>query len=230
MYGTIFFRYKSGSSFLHKAQPVLKLLLMILLSVFSFYINPLPALLIFFFVILFSLFYLKFTFKEIFTDNLPSIFYSLMLYMICLFSNFIFLFKGDFQNLQIQNLQNNFFGKLIFVLSPDENFFSMSIHLALSVEICSVFYRTTSQIQFNQAFSSIEYFLSKKDKTPVADTLSLTINFIPRIARLWNQIDFAWKARCGNKNITKISKLAPILFKTAMNDAYKKSFAKMNRE
>ncbi len=230
MYGTIFFRYKSGSSFLHKTQPVLKLLLMILLSVFSFYLNPLLAVLIFFFVILFSLFYLKFSFKEIFTDNLPSIFYSLMLYMICLFSNFIFLFKGDFQSFQIQNLQNNFFGKLIFVLTPDENFFSMSIHLALSVEICSVFYRTTSQMQFNQAFSSIEHFLGKKDKTPVADTLSLTISFIPRIARLWNQIDFAWKARGGNKNITKISKLTPILFKTAMNDAYKKSFAKMNRE
>lgn len=233
MYGTIFFRYKSGSSFLHKMQAVLKLCLMLFLSIFSFYLNSFIALVIYLAAILFSAFYLRFTFKEILTDNLPSIFYAFMLYLICVISNLIFWIKGDFQTLQnsqILNLQNDFFKKVIFVFTPDKKFFPMSIHLSLSVEICSIFYRTTSQVQFSQAFSSIEHFLTKKDKTPVADTLSLTISFIPRIAKLWNQIDFAWKARGGNKNVRRISKLTPILFKTAMNDAYKKSLAKLNRE
>ena len=222
MNGSVFFRFKNGSTFLHRMGSVKKLLLMVLLSLLSFYVPPFFAVFLYFALILFSAVYLKFSFSEIFTDSIPCIIYAATLYAVCLLSNFTVLCKGEIQEV--------FFKKLIFILTPEKKFFSMSIHLFLSVEVTSVFYRTTSPHSFNQAFRKIENFVTKKNQTPVADCLAFTINFIPRIARLWTCLDNAWKARGGKKNVRRISKLTPTLFKTAMSDAYKKSLARMNRE
>ena len=229
MSGTVFFRYKNGSSFLHKMPPVLKLLLMIAFCVLAFYVPANCALFLYIALIFFAVFYLKFTLKEILADNIPSLIYVLTLYLICLLSNFYALINPEIEK-NFLPLKNEFFTKLIFVLTPDEKFFPSGIHLCLSVQISSIFYRSTSPLQFNSAFKQIEHFVFRREKTPVAETLSLTINFIPGIARLWNRIDSAWISRGGKKNVKRISSLTPILFKTAMSDAYKKSLAKMNRE
>jgi len=208
-----FFHYKIGNSILHKLPAWIKLLLILVLSILAFFTPIKVFLLIYPSLILLSFFVLNFTISEIISDLKPTIVYTFLLSIataILMLPNII-----NHKEIDIKSLQN---------------YIPLLCHLALSLEITAIFYRTTSIAQFKDGFSTIERFFTRKQQTPISDTLALTISFIPRISTFWNRIEKAWKARSGKENITKILKLVPRLFQVSMREGYEKSLAIENRQ
>ena len=213
MEGTSFFKYRPGKTFLHSIPSWIKIILMLILAIAAFYTPLIPALVLWLILIAFSFFILRFSFREILSDLSPTLIYASMLYIASLIINI--------------SQASNFSAK---VLIPGKQNMELFSHMALSIEISSIFYRTTSPMSFRQGFSQIEGSLRRSDRTPLADALSLTISFIPGLAAFWHRADNAWKARCGKKGIKRILVLTPLLFRTGMRNAYQKSLALQNRE
>ena len=206
-----FFHYKTQKTFLHKVPPALKILLILLLATVAFYLPVKICLALYPLMILFSAVLLKFRHEEIFSDQKPILAYIFLLY-----------FAG-----LILNIVNQAGFPKIF--APNMEYFPLLAHLALSLEITSIFYRTTSHGQFKDGFSSIETFITRKDSAPLSDTLALALSFIPRISTFWNRLELAWQSRGGKSSLKKAIFLFPKLFHTSMREAYEKSLAIQNR-
>ncbi|MBP5175160.1 MAG: hypothetical protein ILP07_04505 [Treponema sp.] len=211
MEGNSFFKYRPGNTFMHRLPPWLKIIMMLALAMGAFYCPSLPALIIWLALILFSAIFLHFSLNEIISDLSVTFIYATMLYVASVISN---ISEAGLISPS--------------VLIPKIGNFSPLTPMALSLEISSVFYRTTSTMSFRKGFSQIEGTL-RKDGTPLSDALSLTLSFIPGLATFWHKTDNAWKARMGKNGLKKIMTLTPILFRTGMGEAYKKSLALQNR-
>ena len=196
---------------MHKLPPWLKIILMLMLAMGAFYCSPLPALIIWLTLILFSAIFLHFSLSEILSDLSVTFIYAIMLYV-----------AGVISGVSEAGMISPS------ALIPKIRNFSPLTPMALSLEISSVFYRTTSTMSFRKGFSQIEGKL-RKNGTPLSDALSLTLSFIPGLAAFWQKTENAWKARMGKGGIKKIMALTPILFRTGMGEAYKKSLALQNR-
>ncbi len=220
MEGIRFFSYTPGKSLLHKIPPSIKVVLMPLLSVLAFVLPSALSLIFLLFCLLFSVIILKFSRKDIISTLKPLIAYFFILEIISIVLNLISE-KNTF------TLTFYFFLKL---LRPSSDFLKLFLHISLSLEISSLFYRTTSITEFNEGFSSVEQFFTRKTATPFADMLSLTITFIPRLALFWQKINYAWKARNGKNSIRKIFILTPILFRVGMHEAWQKALSRENRK
>lgn len=217
-----FFHYKKGNTILHKMPAVPKLLCMLLLSLCAFYI-PVPAASGILILLLITAYvYFHFSVKEIFQDCKPALFYCLMLVLTFLVSNIINLIKNGFSS-------ESFLLRVAEIFRPDKSFLPLVVHMALSLEITSLFFRTTTSLQLSEGFISIETFITRKKEGSFATILSLTITFIPRIASYWQQLCYAWKNRGGKDNVRKFARLAPYLFKSSLQDAYHKSLSRANR-
>ncbi len=217
---TQLFHYKCTNTILHRLPAWLKIILMLVLAGLSFYVPLQIGFYVWLLIILFAFFVLKFSIKEIAVDLKPSITYFIMIYSASLILNimtFISTQKAVSTNAVIQ------------ILVPDRTYLSLFMHLGLSMQITSLFYRTTSTVQFNEGLSTIERIITRKQTTPFADIIALTITFIPRLSIFWHQIENAWKARSGKEKIGKITTLAPILFRVSMHEAYLKALARQNR-
>ena len=118
---------------------------------------------------------------------------------------------------------------LLLLLVPADEYRSLFVRLCLSLEISSLLYRTTSLGSFSDGFSAIERALTRREETPVADLLSLTITFIPRLLLFWQRIDLAWKARGGTPSVRRIVVLTPLLFRLGMHEAWQKALTRENR-
>lgn len=215
-----FFHYKPGKTFMHILPSWIKIILMILLALSSFYIPLIPCFVLWIILILTAHFFLKFSIHEIIIDLKPCMVYFLMTYMASLILN-ITTFKTSKNTLNLSAILD--------ISSPDSTYILLFMHLCLSIQITSIFYRTTSITQFYDGFSTIEKVITRKQKTPFSDILSLTLTFIPRISVFWNRIDSAWKARGGRDRITKVTVLTPVLFRVSMSEAYSKALARQNR-
>ena len=219
----VFFQYIPRTTFLHKIPPVPKIILMVALAILAFYCPLIPALIALALILLFSKIALRLSFSSILADLRPIFAYISLIYISSIITN-------------IYTLASNAGGgsetplkKLLYILYPSLASLSLLVRITLSLQISSVFYRTTSSSQFYEGFSSIEHALTRKETTPLADTLSLTLTFIPRIASFWEQIDTAYRARGGKKGIRRILCLVPVLFRVSMHEAYQKTLARENR-
>ncbi len=204
---------------MHRLNPAVKIVLMIIFAVAAFYVPVVPSLVIYFFLIVFSMVFLHFRAREILVDMRPVLIYLILLYAVSLVMNLVLFWGSDTKGM----------AEIGMIFIPDLSYASLLMHLALSMEITSIFYRTTSILEFNRGFSDIERFISHKDDTPFADVLSLTITFIPRLVSYWYRIDNAYKAREGKNDIRRILVLTPVLFRTGMREAYLKALARENR-
>lgn len=219
---TAFFHYRQGNTILHKMPPAPKTVLMLILSLMAFYVPVLAGGIIYCILIFLAFFYFKLSFRELFSDNKPAIFYALMLFIFDLISNIAGICKNGFENSEISL-------KILQILKPDSLFGKMSVQVFLSLQITSLFFRATTVVQLTEGFSAIEHFFTRKDKTVVADVISLTLTFIPRLMSLWQELCFAWKNRAGKDNPRKLKILCPFLIKRGMHCAWQKSMAKLNR-
>ena len=214
-----FFRYRTGKSFLHKMPGSVKIPLMLLLAIGSFYLPVKEALLAWSCVITCNVL-LRFSPKDIAADLRPALFYCLLLYLAS-FTQHAFDWRKAAQAGVCYPLSSLF--------RPEEAHLALAVHLALSLSVTAVFYRTTSNVQFHEGFALYERALTRKKQAYYADLLSLTLTFIPRIVANWQQIDDAWKARGGKNTIRKILTLTPLLFSVSMKNAYDKTLAIENR-
>ncbi len=215
------FQFKSGTTFMHKLNPAVKVALMLLLSIAAFSAPWQYALAAYLLCIVFSMAALHFTPQQVLSDAKPAFAYLVMLYAAQILLNTADAFSAQ--------TQWNFH-TVASLFIPGTTYLPLLLHLALSLEITSLFYRTTSTNQFREGFAGIERFITRKEHTPFAESLSLVLTFIPRIALFWKQIDTAWKARGGRDSIGKIAKLTPFLFRTCMKEAYIKALARENRQ
>ena len=221
-----FFHYKTQKTFLHKVPPALKILLILLLALAAFYLPVKICLICYPILILFSAIFLHFRPSEVFSDQKPILAYIFLLY----FAGLILNLSLHFSNISYPAQSwEQVFRDFYRVFIPNLTYLPLLAHLALSLEITSIFYRTTSRGQFKDGFAAIESFITRKDSTPLSDTLALALAFIPRISTFWKRLELAWLSRGGKKSIRKASFLFPKLFHAAMREGYEKSLAIQNR-
>ena len=221
-----FFHYKTEKTFLHSVPPAVKILLIIVLALVAFYLPVRACLALYPVLILFSALFLKFRPSEIYSDAKPVLAYFFLLYLATILLNI----NNHLSSLTypLSGLSSVFTGfSKVFV--PNLTYLPLLAHLALSLEITSIFYRTTSRSQFKDGFAAIESFITRKDTSPLSDTLSLAMSFIPKISVFWARLSRAWEARGGNKSPFKATCLFPKLFQAAMKEGYEKSLAIQNR-
>ena len=217
---TRFFHYRQGNSFLHRMAASLKIILMVVLAIGAFYVPPLAGIALWLLLIISSLALLGFHIQEVLCDQKPALAYLVMIYL----ASLILHITGFIQS-GLPPSPHTIAGLFL----PDGAYLPLFAHLGLSLEISSLFYRTTSTMQFHEGFAAIERALTRRKQTPFADLLALTITFIPRIASFWQQIDTAWQARGGKKSIFRITSLIPVLFRVSLREAYGKALARQNR-
>ncbi len=221
-----FFHYKVQRTFLHTLSPALKILLILVLALLAFYLPVRICIFAYPVLILFSAIFLKFSVSEIFSDAKPTLAYMILLYIAGLILNLSNHFSSI--NFPAESWEDVYAGiSKIFI--PNLTYLPLLAHLALSLEITSIFYRTTSTGQFKDGFSSIEMFLTRKDSAPLSDTLALAISFIPRISTFWNRLERAWISRGGKDSIFKAIYLFPKLFHVSLREGYEKTLAIQNR-
>ena len=221
-----FFHYKTQETFLHKVPAWIKILLIISLAVLAFYLPVKICLAAYPILLLFSMLVLRFHISEVWSDAKPVIAYIFLLYFATILLNLASHFS------QIAHPLSSWeeaYSILSLVFIPNLTYLPLLAHLALSLEITSIFYRTTSHGQFKDGFSAIETFLTRKDQAPLSDTLALALSFIPRISTFWARLSRAWTARGGKDSLFKALSLFPKLFHVAMREGYEKSLAIQNR-
>ena len=216
MENALFFHYKTQKTFLHSLNPVLKIFLIVVLAVAAFYLPVKICIVLYPVLILFSAVFLKFRFSEIISDQKPTFAYIFLLYFPTILLNFSSFLQEDFYE-----------PYKIFV--PNLTYLPLLAHLAISLEITSIFYRTTSHSQFKDGFSRIEMLITRKDTAPLSDMLALALSFIPRISIFWSRLNKAWLSRGGKQSIFKVIYLFPKLFQVSMHEGYEKSLAIQNR-
>jgi energy-coupling factor transporter transmembrane protein EcfT len=221
-----FFHYKTQKTFLHKLPPALKILLILVLAIAAFYLPVKICLVLYPVLIILSAIFLKFQPEEIFSDQKPILAYIFLLY----FAGLILNLSVHFSNLSFPVKKwEEVFTDFHKIFLPNLTYLPLLAHLALSLEITSIFYRTTSRGQFKDGFSSIEKFITRKDTAPLSDTLAVALSFIPRISTFWNRLELAWQSRGGKSSPKKAIFLFPKLFHAAMREGYEKSLAIQNR-
>lgn len=189
------FSYSKGNSIVHKIPPLLKIFFLTSFCIFTFFGGDnIPQ--SFFYDLKSTLFFLKYAF----CFCLPLLLFALSK----IHTNIFFELKPV---LFITIMVTLFRSIKLFPLSfYEEGFYSgvlYSLRFVSTSLAASVVFKTTSSLQINQAFASLEngiakIFPSVKKSNP-ALLLSLTINFIPCVFELWNKINLAAKARRGKK-------------------------------
>jgi energy-coupling factor transporter transmembrane protein EcfT len=221
-----FFHYKTQKTFLHSVPPAVKVLLIVVLALVAFYLPAEVCAVLYPVLILFSAIFLKFRPSEIYSDAKPILAYFFLLYIATLLLNINnHLMNLDYPVSSWEEVYSGF--SKVFI--PNLTYLPLLAHLALSLEITSIFYRTTSRSQFKDGFAAIETFISRKETAPLSDTLALAMSFIPRVSVFWARLSRAWEARCGKNNLFKAIYLFPKLFQAAMREGYEKSLAIQNR-
>jgi len=210
---TGFFRYKTGNTFLHRLPSVVKIILLFSLALASFTLSVKASLIAWGLFILLA-FILGFSPKEVLSDITPAFLYAVMVYSASILSNVMTYTRG---------------GDISTLFYFNTNYLPLLVHLALSLQITAIFYRTTSSLEFHEGFAKLERFFTRKKDSPWADTLSLTLTFVPEIVHNWQKIDLAWKSRGGKNNIRKILVLVPLLFRVSFHSAWNKALAIENR-
>ncbi len=234
------FSYKQGSSFLHRCPAWFKILVLPLLSIFFFRLDPI------FILVLFSLqtlvsFLLHFTLKEQLRDLKAVLYYALFLIIakIAGFA-FIWLSKGSFN---VPPFETWFEILFEFLISEKETGILL-LKLLCAMQAASIIFKTSTSLEIREGLAQIELFLRKpfsKNKkkvkspgeeeltlilenerpaTPVAEAVSIFICFIPQVSKNWQQAKLAWLARGGKKSIKMLYVLLPVFFSVGMKQAY----------
>ncbi len=100
----------------------------------------------------------------------------------------------------------------------------MLVRLLCMLELAALLFRTSSSLQLREGFERIELAFRKifhlKKKTPLAQSLSLFVCFIPLVAKNWEEAKRAWYARGGKASIRMLLVLLPVFFSIGMKQAW----------
>jgi biotin transport system permease protein/energy-coupling factor transport system permease protein len=221
----VFFRYKGGTSFLHRLPAIIKILLLIPLAIIIMRVNSTVSLLC---IVVFTLTALMcgWTIKEICTDIRPALFYGIFLYELNILGNVIDGLKQNTITLAI--------------LIPNYAYRVYLIKLLALLQISALLFRTSTSIAIKDALCSVERairlyikkYIAKQIAltTKFADNIALTLNFIPDIFEQFSKIDLAYRARGGKNGIQKIKIILPALLSLSLHRASIKAKAIAARE
>ena len=152
---------------------------------------------------------LRFTLREQLADLKPVLWYAafvvLMDVLMCGGSgkfNFVEVFSWDNQK------------ETVFLL----------VKIFSVLQSASLVFKTSTSLEMREGIWTIEKavrkFLHLKEKNIVTDTVSMFLNFIPMVSKIWEQSVRAWVARGGKKGVKMYLKLLPVLFFVGMKKAY----------
>ena len=202
------FLYKAGNSFLHRCPAWIKLLCIPALNILFLCLPVYFALGLI--VVQFAIAcVLRFSLREQFTDLKPVLYYAafvLVMDLIMCFGsgkmNFAEVFSWDNQK------------ESVFLL----------VKIFCILQSASLVFKTSTSLELRDGIWTIEKAVRKifhlKEKNFITNTISLFLNFIPMVSKIWNQSVRAWIARGGKKGIKMYHKLLPVLFFVGMKKAW----------
>ena len=233
------FSYKPGKTFVHRLPSQLKILFIPIFNIIIFSLDWHVAAA--FILIQFILFcFLKFTLKEQLTDLTPVIWYAIFMYLIGFCSEiYINLTSGSlFANGFLETMQDIKPADLLSsILQAVKTTFSDEKTLNFVVKFCacnqsaSLMFKTSTSLELKQGIESIEIkirkFLSFRWKTKndseiepkFSVVISMFINFLPAVFKIWNQLKKSWKARNGKTSLRMYLVLLPVLFSVGLKYA-----------
>ncbi len=208
--GITAFAYKQGSSLLHRCPAWVKILVIPVISLVSFYLP-------FYFaagivvLLTFVSFTLRFTLREQLADLRAIIYYALLLFFTKLIGNFASIENFDWSQILLY-LKSFFLG--------EKETWILLLRLLCVMQSASLLFKTSTSLQIREGLEIIERTVTRNKKTPLAQTLSIFICFIPQVSKNWQQAERAWKARGGKKGIKMLVVLLPVFFSVGMKQAY----------
>ena len=192
--------HKIPTEFKVVALPVISILALCFPVEFSF---------LMIFIQLIILHILKVSAKEQISYLKPVLYYALLL----LFVDFVSIcFESHF-------VWNEFLANLRKIsLQSEENTFFMLVKIFAVLQAASVFFKTTTTLEVRSAIAKIDKF--GKYRGIFTNTISMFINFIPLVARIWQESKRSWLARGGKSGIKMLYVLLPVLFSVGMKKAW----------
>lgn len=83
------------------------------------------------------------------------------------------------------------------------------------MQTSSLVFKTSTSLEMREGISKIF-----GRKSAITNAISMFLNFIPMISKIWQQSKVAWKIRGGKNGIKMYFVLLPILFSVGMKKAY----------
>jgi len=193
------FSYKKGSSFLHRCPAWCKILFIPVINILFLCLPP------FFSIILMVLQFilaccLRFTLKEQFADLKPVLYYAVLLIF---FQVITWLGTGcpDWHE--------------YFSWESEKETVWLLIKIFAVMQSASLVFKTSTSLELREGIGTIF-----GQKSIFTNAISMFLNFIPMVAKIWEQSKRAWFARGGKHNIKMYTTLMPVLFSVGMKKAY----------
>ncbi len=207
------FSYKKGNSFLHRCPAWAKLIFIPVINILFLYL-PVEFTAGLILVQFCAALYLKFSVREQLKDFTPVIFYAVLLFftqiLTCLFSSE----KNFLQTFSFENQKETIF---------------LLLKLFCIMQSASLVFKTSTSLELREGIFKIENLVRKilhlKNKATFTDTISMFLNFIPLVSKIWEQSKKAWLARGGKNFVKMYLALLPVLFSVGIKKAYNMSRA-----
>jgi len=192
------FKYITVKGPLHNWPALLKLILLLPFSFIAFKLTILWLTAGIFSIIILA-FFCGISIKNQFTDLKPAFLYSLLMYLLSIFSNIF------------NSIPLHFNSYLLQIFIPHNDYLRICLRLIFIIQISALLFRTTSTLEIREVIK--------------INTITLFLSFIPEFFEIWSKINLAWKARGGKNGVKKIKVVIFILISMSFDKAAMKARA-----
>lgn len=225
-----FFGYHPGSSLLHRLPSWIKLLFVPCASIMCFclpfWFSAALAGLQFIIACV-----LRISLKEQFKDSKPLLFYALILELIQITSVLNVAVEYAVALLDTTNvpelsdmmevLKEPFSLAMMALWNGQPAILSMFLRLLAVVQCASLLYKTTTSLELRSGIEKIERaVVGKSRELRFTESIFMFLNFIPMVSKIFMDLQKAWIARGGKKNLKMYAVLFPVLFSVGMKKAW----------
>ena len=232
------FSYRPGNSVFHRIPSWLKIIFIPLFNVLLFVLNwKFAAAFIVIFAVTFAL--MDFSFSEQISDLRPVLYYAVFLYFMNLFMEIYGAVNGSGADVSASGAGTvqaifQLIKTCIFNAVTNRETAFFCIKFCACVQSCSLMFKTSTSIQIRTGIEQIECclrrFIPFAKKEPVfALAVSMLINFIPAVFKIWNQLCRAWLCRGGKTGVKMFMTLIPQLFSLGLKFSLDSAKALINR-
>ena len=223
------FSYKAGNSPVHKMPGWLKIILIPALNIIIFNL-PVQFALGFMLAQALLAFTLRFTFRELFADLKPVLYYAVILYATSFIANFFAACQNGTANLQAGTFTLESCLKSALSSSfQNTSTIRMLVKLFCIMQSASILFKTSTTLQIREGLGTIESAVRKilpvSKKNRFTGTASLFICFIPMVYKNWELSKRAWLARGGKSGIKMLKAIFPVFLSVGIKQAYNASRA-----
>lgn len=193
------FSYKKGNSFLHKCPSWAKIIFIPIINILFLCLPPYfsVGLVLIQFVLACVL---KFTIGEQLTDLKPIIYYAVLLFI---FQIFGWLFSGAKDFMAYFSWEN------------EKDTILLLVKLFAVMQSASLVFKTSTSLEIRDGIGKVF-----GRKSLITNAISMFLNFLPMVSKIWMESKKAWYARGGKKSLKMYITLLPVLFSVGMKKAY----------